>query len=295
MNLSGQTVCLCMIVKDEAHVIARCLASARPLVDHWIVVDTGSTDGTQEVVRTAMAGVPGEVVERPWIDFGFNRSEALAIARFKADYSLIIDADDVFVVPPGFTMPALDADSYTIDIEYARRLPASADGPQHASMVLPRRVARVPRVPEAKTSGHLQFRMRINHEGRRSTQSDTYARDAAILARALETETDPFLVARYTFYLAQSYRDSGRHQESLDAYLKRAEMGYWQEEVYFSLLEAGAGWRRSADHRTTLSPCMLVLAPPLRPGPRRRMPQAGCAAGLGAAPRAPNWPSPPSA
>ena len=240
MTPSGQTVCLCMIVKDEAHVIARCLASARPVIDRWLVVDTGSTDGTQAIVREAMAGVPGEVVERPWVDFGHNRSEALALARSKADYSLIIDADDVFEMPAGFAMPELDADSYTIDIDYGV---TTYRRPQLVSNALEWRYRGVLHEfiegPGSSTSGHLQFRMRINHEGRRSTRSDTYAKDAAILAAALETETDPFLVSRYTFYLAQSYRDCGRHQESLDAYLRRAELGFWPEEIYVSLYEAG--------------------------------------------------------
>src|SRR4051794_3114791 len=69
MNAFGQTVCLSMIVKNEAHVIRRCLDSVRSLIDYWIIVDTGSTDGTQDVIRAAMADRPGRLVERPWVDF----------------------------------------------------------------------------------------------------------------------------------------------------------------------------------------------------------------------------------
>ncbi len=101
MTPSGQTLCLCMIVKDEAPVIRRCLDSVRPLVDAWLVVDTGSTDGTQAIVREHMADLPGELVERPWRDFAHNRSEALALARPRGDYSLVIDADDALAVPDG--------------------------------------------------------------------------------------------------------------------------------------------------------------------------------------------------
>jgi hypothetical protein len=42
---SAKTIGLCMIVKDEAHVILKCLESVRPLVDYVLVVDTGSTTG----------------------------------------------------------------------------------------------------------------------------------------------------------------------------------------------------------------------------------------------------------
>jgi glycosyltransferase involved in cell wall biosynthesis len=68
------TMCLCMIVKNESAVIERCLASVRGLVDHWVVSDTGSTDGTPELVRAALDGIPGELHREPWVDFGHNRS-----------------------------------------------------------------------------------------------------------------------------------------------------------------------------------------------------------------------------
>jgi hypothetical protein len=72
-----QKICLSMIVKDEAPVIARCLASVRPIIDYWIIVDTGSTDGTPAIVRKVLGDLPGELYERPWLDFVHNRSEAL--------------------------------------------------------------------------------------------------------------------------------------------------------------------------------------------------------------------------
>lgn len=229
-----------MIVKDEAHVIRRCLASVAPIVDRWVVVDTGSSDGTQDIVRDAMAGLPGRVVERRWIDFAHNRTEALTLARTEADYSLIMDADDELALEPGYRLPVLEADSYSIDIHYGATVYRR---PQLVRNALAWRYRGVLHefleCAEAQTAGHLPIVMKINHEGRRSTDPGTYAKDAAILERALETESDPFLVSRYTFYLAQSYRDCGRHQQALDAYLRRATQGFWQEEIYHSLYQAG--------------------------------------------------------
>ena len=72
---------LCMIVKNEAHVIERCLASVLPVIDYWVIVDTGSTDGTQQKIQDFFDrnGIDGEMHNRPWIDFGHNRSEALEL------------------------------------------------------------------------------------------------------------------------------------------------------------------------------------------------------------------------
>jgi len=44
------TVCLNMIVKNESEVITRCLKSVLPLIDYWVISDTGSTDGTQKII-----------------------------------------------------------------------------------------------------------------------------------------------------------------------------------------------------------------------------------------------------
>ena len=240
MTPSGQTLCLSMIVKDEAHVIRRCLASVRPIIDHWIIVDTGSTDGTQNIIREAMAGLPGAVHERPWRDFAQNRSEALALARPHGTYSLVIDADDELDLPADYRMPDLSAESYTIDIRYGEV------AYQRTQLVRNSRPWRYEGVLHEYlecdgpfTAEHLPILMRINHEGRRSQDPATYRRDVEVLERALATEANPFLVARYTFYLAQSYRDCGETEAALKAYLGRATLGYWDQEIYYSLYQAG--------------------------------------------------------
>jgi glycosyltransferase involved in cell wall biosynthesis len=76
----ARSLCLCMIVKDEAHTIERCLDSCRELIDYWVICDTGSTDGTQAQIRDVLADIPGELHEHEWIDFAHNRSRLLALA-----------------------------------------------------------------------------------------------------------------------------------------------------------------------------------------------------------------------
>src|SRR5579872_6946362 len=89
-----QTVCLNMIVKDEAAVIERCLSSVKDALDYWVIVDTGSTDDTQNVIRKYLNDIPGELHQRPWKNFGHNRNEALKLTKNKGDYVLFIDADE---------------------------------------------------------------------------------------------------------------------------------------------------------------------------------------------------------
>jgi glycosyltransferase involved in cell wall biosynthesis len=240
MAANRQPLCLNMIVKNEAPVIARCLASLRPIIDYWVIVDTGSTDGTQDKIRTLMADLPGELHERPWRDFAHNRTEALELARPHGEYVLIIDADDVLEFEPQFKMPALQKDSYMLriadtSIAYNRTQIVRAALPWRWRGVLHEFLT----CEEARSSGILEgLRLRRHHDGARRRDPQTYRRDAAILEAALQTESDPFLRSRYEFYLAQSYRDCGEKEKALQAYLRRAELGFWVEEVFISLYSA---------------------------------------------------------
>ena len=90
---SKEKICLVMIVKDESRVIKRCLDSVKPIIDYWVIVDTDQ-DGTQQIIKKHMKAIPGELLERPWRNFGENRSESIQLAQGKGDYFLFMDADD---------------------------------------------------------------------------------------------------------------------------------------------------------------------------------------------------------
>lgn len=82
----------------------------------------------------------------------------------------------------------------------------------------------------------------------------TYRRDVEILERALESETDPFRHARYTFYLAQSYRDCGEREKAIAAYMRRTKLGFWDQEIFVSFYAA------AQLHEELGSPFETVLA-----------------------------------
>ena len=104
MSTSSRSICLNMIVKNEAPVIRRCLESVRPIIDYWVIVDTGSTDGTQDIIRDYLRDVPGELHERLGGISRITAPRRLSSAR-PGDYSLIIDADDALEIPQAFPFP----------------------------------------------------------------------------------------------------------------------------------------------------------------------------------------------
>lgn len=243
MNAHGQTIGVTMIVKNEAHVIRRCIDSMRGVIDRWVIADTGSTDGTQQIIREAMAGIPGALIERPWVDFSHNRNEALEHARreFPTDYTLLMDADDILVVGDDFAGRRLEADAYDVGLvmgatAYHRPVLVRSALPWRYRGVLHEYID----CPEARTKASLpreSLHVRVMHEGARSRDPMTYRRDALVLERALIDEPDN---ARHVFYLAQSYRDAGDPELALRYYRRRAEMGDWREEAWYSLYQAAA-------------------------------------------------------
>ena len=233
MNSAGQTICLCMIVKNEAHVIRRCLESVKPVLDAWCIVDTGSTDGTQGLIRMTMATLPGEIFERPWVDFAHNRTESLQLAHGRADYLLIIDADEYLEFDDGFRMPRLEADAYAFAM---RTGPLAYWKTQLVRDGLPWRYVGVVHEyitadgagPEARLPGVTTMRIT---DGARSRDPLTSRKDALLLEGALLQEPEN---ARHMFYLAQSYADAGERDLAIDRFRKRAAMGGWAEEAWYS-------------------------------------------------------------
>ncbi|WP_195983660.1 glycosyltransferase family 2 protein [Clostridium sp. D33t1_170424_F3] len=86
------TISLCMIVKNEEDVLARCLDSVRACVDEIIVVDTGSTDATKEIARN----YTDQVYDFPWID-DFAAARNFSFSKAEMDYCMWLDADDVLL------------------------------------------------------------------------------------------------------------------------------------------------------------------------------------------------------
>ncbi|TCK98515.1 glycosyltransferase involved in cell wall biosynthesis [Natranaerovirga hydrolytica] len=84
------TISLCMIVKNEEALLARCLDTIKDIVDEINIVDTGSTDRTVEIAKQ----YTDRVFFFEWIgNFAAARNESFKYAT--KEYILYLDADDV--------------------------------------------------------------------------------------------------------------------------------------------------------------------------------------------------------
>lgn len=84
------TISLCMIVKNEEAILARCLDTVADLVEEIIIVDTGSTDATKEIA----ARYTDKIYDFQWID-DFSAARNFAFSKATQEYIYTADADEV--------------------------------------------------------------------------------------------------------------------------------------------------------------------------------------------------------
>jgi tetratricopeptide (TPR) repeat protein len=229
-----------MIVRNEAHIVHELLDCIAPYISSWVIVDTGSEDGTQDIIRAHMArlGIPGELHERPWKNFGHNRSEALDLAQGHADYIWVVDADDLVIGTPDFSQLTADscelrygpADGFTYWRQQIFRdgLPWQYRGVVHEFIFCEQPF----QIQRLLGDYYLDSR----RLGGRNLDPEKYARDADLLLTEVERDPED---SRSVFYLAQSYYDLGDFANARRWYQRRSEMGGWEEEVYYSLVRVG--------------------------------------------------------
>lgn len=240
-----QTMCLNMIVKNEAHLIVDSLTKLTKKVsfDYWVISDTGSTDGTQELIKSFFLkqGIPGELVEHEWKDFGYNRSKALECAYQKTDYLLVFDADDELCGP--FTMPFLAADGYKLNfgdengISYSRVQIVNNRKKWCYKGVLHEYIECLDPVCKYANLDGVYYIV-SGKKGSRSLDPQKYYKDALVLerahAKALAEKDDLYI--RYAFYCANSYKDCDRHEEAIKWYKITLSQTNWAQEKYIACL-----------------------------------------------------------
>lgn len=239
---------LVMIIRNEAHGILTTLDSILPFVDCATILDTGSTDGTQEVVRTRLArcGEGFMLHEEPFVNFGATRNRALELHGQATVFTFMPDADDALLNGEQlrvFLNTQLDRDdpAYMItirrpgsrgDLQYLLPLVLRASarwryhGRVHEYVGAPAGSDMYARqlVPDAIVQQDMSEQSLANSRAR-------WERDRGLLEQdTLEQPSEP----RWWFYLAQTYECLGERTSAIRTYLTRIALGGMREEVYES-------------------------------------------------------------
>lgn len=251
--MSRPLICLTMILKDEAHCIQKTLNSVKSFVDCWAIIDTGSTDGTQEIVRGAMGDVPGELREEPFVDFATSRNKALQLAKqISSDctqensipvFTLMLSADETFNGGPELrAFLELQRNSndgaYSIVMlsehsrwSYPRVLRTDADWTYVGE------VHEVPIGPIGETQGTVIPGVTVSHEAtdpeRRTKRMQEF--DLPLLTRMVEDEARSLTErAQAVWFLAQTY-------DGLADRIGRTPGNVW---VTYKMMAMSLYWRR---------------------------------------------------
>ena len=217
------TFSLCMIVRDEEDVLARCLSSVGNLFSEIVIVDTGSGDRTREIALTFTP----KVFDFEWTD-DFSAARNFAFSKATGDYLMWLDADDVIegenyrlfeelfseierLSPDVVMLPynvGFDGGRVTLSYERERILRAGAgfwfEGAIHEA---------VP--PRGKV---IRGRAAVSH---RKTRVKSPTRNLDIFEKMLARGT--VFSPRDCYYYARELRGAGRYEEAAEWYGKCAE------------------------------------------------------------------------
>ena len=249
----SSTICLNMIVKNETKNLKKLFESIHEVIDYYVIHDTGSTDGTPELIKKIMNNydISGEIFHEKWKNFGYNRQKALESAYnsdFNPDYVFIIDADEEFFYKDKSWFKNLKKDFYNIkrlfgSIEYYQPVLINVRNKNELGWEWKAPVHNYLSSKFSKTNEnvdknmvHIKSFCSGGAKSQNVSSEEKYLRDAKLLLEDLkENPNNP----RSIFYLAQSYRDAKKPEEAIKWYKKRLEVKGWIQEKYISCYNIG--------------------------------------------------------
>jgi len=238
-------VCLSMIIKNENNSILRCLRAANPLIHTWCIVDTGSTDGCEHKVEEFFesVGKPGQLLRRPFVNFGISRSAALrdAVKMQGVTHILLLDSDMEI-------KPLCEPEAFWKVIEGTTscRITQRSGIAWTNTRVLGEScfdtVSYVGSTHEyvdfgAKGGGggrHIllpEDLIYIHDHGDGGSKADKYPRDVRLLkAEIVENPGKP----RPLFYLARTYHDMGDYKNAIKTFEEYFKVSNFPEELWYA-------------------------------------------------------------
>jgi hypothetical protein len=209
----GAHLVLTMIMKNEEHVLERCLKSLWPFLSGFFIHDTGSDPGdrSKEIVKEILWDIPGVVTDEKWVNYAHNRNRVKndAAQMFGHDvHFLAMDCDDI-LMDEGFdpkrdlTHPVMSIGRGTEDMRNWPEIIHMSGygewvGPIHETFMMTTPAVRL------KTAW-----IKIGSDGARAKNLDKFKDDAKMIEDVLSYEKDPAQIRKLKFHLAQAHQADG--------------------------------------------------------------------------------------
>lgn len=220
---------ICIMVKNGGDTFERVLRENMKFADCWTILDTGSTDGTQEVVRKVLKSCRYTLVEEPFINFRDSRNRCLDLAGTVCKFNFMID--DTYLLHGDIRsfLHEVRGDSYSSSFDIliqddnilypSNRIIPSASGlryiykiheiiqPKHNStaVFIPKDIAFI----KDLTSQHMITRSACR-----------IAYDLEILREMLEEDPEN---PRHLYYMGLTYNAAGDYEQAARWFKLRAE------------------------------------------------------------------------
>lgn len=221
------------IVKNEGKVILRMLKSVIDIIDYFIIVDTGSTDNTINLIMQFFSNynVQGIIKKSTFINFEHNRNEALELCYQKPEagnYILLLDADMILEIN-NFDKDSLKDEAYTILQEDNAFMYRNTRIIKNNNKYFYRGYTHeVIVTPIAKDLNFENIKINDKQDG--GSKNNKLNRDVKLLLLAISDRPNEI---RNYFYLANTYFSLWELNQAIIYYEKRISMGGWSEELWY--------------------------------------------------------------
>ena len=255
--------CFVAIVKDESHVIKRCLDSVANIATSYLICDTGSTDNTPQIITEYMneKNIPGEVIHKQWKNYSYNRSylmeQAFTYNKSKnAKYIIWHDADEVFIKNPNdpLSYPTVEdannlynwLESCTQSIIYIKTIYNNCHykrwnivrnnqlyvwkSPKHEWLL---------GTIDNSTIYYDKFILLARQQGNASKDPNRCQKDSILFLDYINENGGPVKCGREIFYLAEEYESFDKNKAIKYYKIKTKLPNQWYQEIYISYLRLG--------------------------------------------------------
>ena len=229
---------ICIMVKDAGPGFGDILTQNLPFADRWTILDTGSTDGTIDVIHEVLKGKRYDLYEEPFINFRDSRNRLLDLAGDSCHFNVMLD--DTYVLHGnlreflGIARGDDVADSFTLTIDGGDTLYGSNRVTKPSRGL--RYINVIHEVIEANLNVSIPYPGAwiedVRSEYMTGRTSERKLQDIALLEQMhLNDPSD----ARPLYYLGDSYLGLKDWEKSLHWFKKRAEMGGYGAELQDAL------------------------------------------------------------